>query len=221
MVSRVTVLAEGYVREEKEVMFASSTMVLIEDNGLRVLVDPGSNKDILIDALQKEALQPEDIDVIFVTHCHPDHMLNLRLFPRKKVCDGEYIYLDDKIEPYEEHIPGTMIQVIKTPGHSQEHCSLLVKTGAGNICIAGDVFWWNDKEEQKLDKDGLIFHEDKYAVDFEKLKESRKNLLDSSDYIIPGHGKTFKTSEILKESTFSASEFKVSRTENPLGSESR
>jgi len=219
MVSRVTVLAEGYVREDKEVLFASSTIVLIEDNGIKVLVDPGASKDILIDALQREALQPEDIDIIFLTHYHPDHMLNLKLFSKKRICDGTTIFLDDKEEAYEEHIPGTMIQVVKTPGHAVEHCSLIVKTGSGNVCISGDVFWWAEDEEQKLDKDSLIFHEDRFAADFEKLKESRKNLLDSSDFIIPGHGRTFKTSDVLKESTLTPSEFKVKRTENPMGQE--
>ena len=221
MVSRVTVLAEGYVREEKEVMFASSTIVLIEDSGVRVLVDPGANREVLLDALEKETLQPEDIDIIFLTHYHPDHTLNLKLFPRKRICDGTTVYLDDKEEPYEEYIPGTMVQVIKTPGHAIEHCSLMVKTGSGNVCVAGDTFWWEEKEEPKMDKDGLVFHEDKYANDFEKLKESRQNLLDSADYIIPGHGKTFKTSDILKESTFKASEFTVKDMDNPLGAESR
>jgi len=219
MVSKVTVLSEGYVREQTDVMFASSTIVLVEDNGIKILVDPGANRDVLIDALEKEALQPEDIDIIFLTHYHLDHILNLRLFPRKKIVDGTTVYLDDKEEPYEEFIPGTQVKVIKTPGHAPEHASLMVKTGAGNICIAGDVFWWADKEGSQMDKDSLLFHEDKFANDYERLKESRQNILDSADYVIPGHGKTFKISDVLNESTFKASEFKVSRTENALGKE--
>jgi glyoxylase-like metal-dependent hydrolase (beta-lactamase superfamily II) len=221
MVSRVTVLLEGYVREENGVTFASSTCTLIEDSGLKILVDPGANRDMLLDALEKETLKPEDIDMIFLTHYHPDHSLNLRLFPRKKILDGGTTYYDDKEEFYEENIPGTEITVVKTPGHAIEHCSLMVKTEKGRVCIAGDIFWWKDGEEQKLDHDSVIFHEDKYATDFEQLKESRKNLLDSSDYIIPGHGKTFKTSDILKESTFKPSEFTISKGDNPLGQESR
>jgi len=219
MVSRVTVLAEGYVREESGVMFASSTIVLIEDNGLRILVDPGANREDLIDALEKETLKPEDIDMVFLTHYHPDHTLNLRLFPRKKVLDGGTIYYDDKEELYEEIIPGTEITIVKTPGHTSEHCSLMLKTEKGRVCVAGDVFWWTEKEEQKMDQDSIIFHEDKYATDFEQLKESRKNLLDSCDYIIPGHGKTFKTTDILKESTFKPSEYVISKTDNPLSGE--
>jgi len=221
MVSRVTVLAEGYVREESGVMFASSTIVLIEDNGQKILVDPGANREVLLDALEKETLKPEDIDLIFLTHYHPDHTLNLRLFPRKKILDGGTVYYDDREELYEEVIPGTEISVVKTPGHTPEHCSLMVKTEKGRVCISGDVFWWTEKEEQKMDHDSMMFHEDKYATDFEQLKESRKNLLDSSDYIIPGHGKTFKTQDILKESTFKPSEFAISKTDNPLSQETR
>jgi glyoxylase-like metal-dependent hydrolase (beta-lactamase superfamily II) len=219
MVSRATVLTEGYVREEEGVIFASSTTVLIEDNGLKVLVDPGANREVLIDALEKETLKPEDIDLVFLTHYHPDHTLNLRLFPRKKVLDGGTIYYDDKEETYEETIPGTEITVIKTPGHTSEHCSLMLKTERGRVCVAGDLFWWAEKEEPKMDQDSVIFHEDKYATDFEQLRESRKEIIDSCDYIIPGHGRTFKTADVLRESTFKPSEFTVSRTEDSIPGE--
>jgi glyoxylase-like metal-dependent hydrolase (beta-lactamase superfamily II) len=35
-------------------------------------------------------------------------------------------------------------------------------------------------------------HRDPYVKDKEKLKESRKKILEIADYVIPGHGKMFK-----------------------------
>jgi len=83
------------------------------------------------------------------------------------------------------------MEIIQTPGHSPEHCSLVVPAEEGIYVIAGDVFWWADDEEQKIDvekKDDAHPAE----VNMQNLIESRKNILEVADYIIPGHGKTFK-----------------------------
>lgn len=190
--AEIKILIEGYAREEGDSLFASPTSVLIRDGGLNILVDSGANKEKLLEALTKEGLKPEDIDIVFLTHYHLDHILNIRLFPDKDILDSETIYSDDKEIEYSGNIPGTKIAIIKTPGHSDEHCSLLVETKKGNVVIAADVFWWMDSEEQKIDRESLIVHEDEYASNMEKLIESRKKILEIADYIIPGHGRMFK-----------------------------
>jgi len=40
-----------------------------------------------------------------------------------------------------------------------------------------------------------MMHEDEFATDIEKLKESRKKVLEIADWIIPGHGKMFKVNK--------------------------
>ncbi|MDI6807027.1 MAG: MBL fold metallo-hydrolase, partial [Candidatus Aenigmarchaeota archaeon] len=86
--TEVKVLIEGYATKER----ASPSTVLIEDSGLKILVDPGANKELLLNTLSKEGLKPEDIDLIFLTHYHLDHILNIRLFPDKDILDGNTIY---------------------------------------------------------------------------------------------------------------------------------
>lgn len=190
--TEVKILIEGYAREENGVLLASSTTVLVTDNGLNILVDPGANRKLLLEALGKQGLKPEDIDIVFLTHYHLDHILNIRLFTGKNIYDGDTIYSDDKEVEYSGNIPNTSVQVISTQGHASEHCSLLIETGKGKIVIAGDVFWWWDNEEQKTDKESLMKREDPYSVDKETLNESRRKLLEISDYIVPGHGKMFR-----------------------------
>jgi len=135
------ILVQGYAREQNGIWFASPSTVLIKDQGLNILADPGSNKNLLLKALEKENLAPEDIDLVFLTHHHLDHSLNIRLFPEKDICDGSTINTGDKIVEYSGRIPGTSIQVIPTPGHTPDHFSLLVKTKKGRVVVAGDVFW--------------------------------------------------------------------------------
>ncbi|MCX6710727.1 MAG: hypothetical protein NTZ02_01410 [Candidatus Woesearchaeota archaeon] len=49
--SEIKILIEGYAKEEKTGWKASSTTVLIKDNGLNILVDPGLNRELLLKAL--------------------------------------------------------------------------------------------------------------------------------------------------------------------------
>ena len=81
------ILVQGYVYKKDKALFASPTTTLIKENGLKILVDPGANKDKLLEALSLEGLKPEDIDMIFLTHYHLDHTINIRLFPGKDILD--------------------------------------------------------------------------------------------------------------------------------------
>jgi len=190
--AEVIVLIEGYAKKTGGIMLASPATVLVKDSGLNILIDPGANEKKLLAALAKEKVKPKDIDFVFLTHYHPDHILNIRLFPGKDILDGDTIYRGDKEIGFANKIPGTSILVIPTPGHAHEHASLIVKTKGGKVCVAGDLFWWADDVKQKIDRASLISLEDPYEKNHEQLIESRKKILAMADWIIPGHGKPFK-----------------------------
>jgi glyoxylase-like metal-dependent hydrolase (beta-lactamase superfamily II) len=191
--AEVKVLIKGYVREEGDIEFVSSTTVLIQEKDINIIVDPGMNRQLLLDSLKKENLTPNDINYVVLTHYHLDHSLLAGIFENAKVLDNSNIHTwDGKIEEHTGKIPGTDIELINTPGHDPFHCTVLVKTEKGIIAIAADVFWWADEEEQKTDTENLINREDPYVKNKEKLTESRKKVLELADYVIPGHGKMFK-----------------------------
>jgi len=190
--AEVDVLVEGYAKKAGDGWKASSTVTLVKDSGVNVLVDPGVNEELLLKALSDKGMKTDDIDLIFITHYHPDHLLNVRLFPKTDVLDGDIIYRGDDEIPFSEKIPNTNIQVIETPGHAHEHASLLVETEKGKICIAGDLWWWTDEQEQKTDRESLLSLKDPFVKNEKDLREWREKILDMADYIIPGHGKMFK-----------------------------
>jgi len=191
--SIVKILIEGYARPGKNDNYiASSATILIEDSDKKILVDPGCNRELLVQSLNKNNLRPKDIDIIFLTHYHPDHIINIRLFPEHDIYDGNIIYHNDEEIEFVEKIPGTNIEIIETPGHANEHASLLVFTDEGRYAIAGDIFWWEDEQEQNIDYESLINLEDQFVKDEQKLKNSREKILKIADFIIPGHGKMFK-----------------------------
>jgi len=192
--AKIKILVKGYAKEVDREEFASSTTTLIQDADLNIVVDPGMDRKLLVSALKKENLSLNQIDYVILTHTHLDHSLLAGIFENAKILDNNDIYFfDGKIGEHEGKVPNTEIQIIKTPGHDQFHCSVFVNTeDLGRIIIAGDVFWWADNESQKTDKQSLLEHKDPYVKDISALDESRKKILELADYIIPGHGKMFK-----------------------------
>ena len=190
---KVHILIEGYAFPNEDGTYtASPTTSLIETEGKKILIDPGTNKEKLLKELSDLDLQPNEIDFIYLTHYHPDHFLNICLFPDKDVYDGTTLWRKDQELFHKEFIPGTHIVILSTPGHSAEHTSLLVETEEGMQCIAQDVFWWEDGKQDSDSEQSLLDLEDPFASDKSALLESRKLVLEKADWIIPGHGKMFQ-----------------------------
>jgi glyoxylase-like metal-dependent hydrolase (beta-lactamase superfamily II) len=189
---KVKILICGKALREGEERVTSTT-VLVKANNFNLIVDPGMNRNLLLESLKKENLKPSDIDYVFLSHYHMDHSLLTGIFENSQVLYTEDIYsFNGKISEREGNLLGEEIKIVKTPGHNSDCRTMLVKTGQGVIAIAEDVFWWWDDEEQKTDFNSLMEHKDEFATDNEKLRESRKLVLEKADYIIPGHGKMFK-----------------------------
>lgn len=191
---KVKILVEGYVKEENEVEYASSSATLLQENNVNVVVDPGMDRQLLLRSLKAESLTPENIDYVVLTHTHLDHCFLVGIFENARVVDNESVYSSDgKIVSHNSKIPGTSIEMIKTPGHDQFHCSVLANTEEyGKVAIVGDVLWWRTGEVQRIDTEKLINRADPYVKNESQLIESRKKILETADYIIPGHGKMFK-----------------------------
>ncbi|MFH1832736.1 MAG: MBL fold metallo-hydrolase [Candidatus Levyibacteriota bacterium] len=188
--NKVKVLIEGYAREIKGGWVASSTVTFIESNGKKIIADPGCNKKKLAEALEKEGIKTGDIDYVFLSHNHSDHVFLAALFENTKRVDELYIYSGDIITEHNGIIPDTDLKIILTPGHMEEHCSLVIPSPKGTYVVAGDVFWWYENEKQKviIDKPD----NDPEHMNLQKLITSRKKILEIADYVIPGHGKMFK-----------------------------
>jgi len=191
--AEISVLTEGYVIDSAGGGYRSSpSSVLIEDGGKRVLVDPGADRGGLLSGLSERGLRPDEIDLIFVTHPHLDHILNICLFPGTEVCDLTFVYREDEEIPYEKFVPSTGIEVLPTPGHSPDHASLLVPVGEETWLVAGDLFWWKDGAIQRTDPESLLALDDELAYDLAALRASRAKALERADLVIPGHGKIFR-----------------------------
>jgi glyoxylase-like metal-dependent hydrolase (beta-lactamase superfamily II) len=186
--TEVKILVEGYESVDSKEEIACSTISLIRDKNVIMVVDPGTVKDhrILVNALRREGLTIDDVNFVGITHSHMDHYRNIGLFPKAKAVDYWGIWDKDKNEEWDgsDIQFSDSIRIVKLPGHTYDSIVFLVKTKQGTVAICGDVFW---KENHPKD--------DPYATDNKKLEESRKKLLQMADWIIPGHGKMFKVSK--------------------------
>ena len=188
------ILSEGYDAREPRGWRASPTTVLMRDGGNLLLADPGSNPQRLRAALAAAGIAPDAIDLIFLTHCHPDHFLNIRLFPDTPVMDSYAVNEHDLVRPHRGRLPdGYTCTLLPTPGHSPDHCALLIPTEQGMVAVAGDAIWWCNGEEQNCDRATILGKRDPFAVDRAQLRASREALLAAADLIIPGHGRPFAT----------------------------
>lgn len=184
----IDILIEGYATVTDTGWVASGTTTLITtDDGVKIIVDPGANRQLLLQKLKDRGLKVENIDYVFLTHLHLDHSLLMGIFPSAKVINHEGITSGDKGELVPALIPKTDISVIKTPGHEYAGASLLIPTKEGTVGVVGDVFWF-EGSEQVLD----VNAPDDFATDMEVLKKSREEVLELCDWIVPGHGKMMK-----------------------------
>lgn len=201
--NKFQILVEGYAKPSKDgkSFFASCTSTLIQNNDKNILVDPGADKAKLIDGLKQLDLKIQDIDILFLTHWHPDHFLNIQLFPNVDIIDSTTIWKNtgEEIFPNDgsviDRIQGTDVKVIATPGHREEHVSLLFEDDdKGLICVAQDVFWWEDGDQPDSPTvEQLMNIEDPYLANSDELQKSRELVLNSGcKWIIPGHGTIFK-----------------------------
>ena len=184
--NQVDILIQGYNKNDVDPEEFASTTTLIRTGEHNIVTDPGTHKsvDTYINALEKYGLTLDDIDYVFLTHDHLDHVRDVALFPNATVINRWGFHKGDEHPEQEDEefevFPG--ITRVAAPGHATSESVLFVDTKIGKVCVAGDVFWYADFGPEK----------DPYVLNEKELQASRKMVLERADYIIPGHDKMVK-----------------------------
>jgi glyoxylase-like metal-dependent hydrolase (beta-lactamase superfamily II) len=193
--NKVIILSDGYVKPIAGKEFlpgvktdgarkVASTVALVQGKDTTLIVDPGmvANKSLIKNSLKKHNVTIDAVTHIFISHHHPDHTVNIGLFPNAEVIDFWARYKNDVWEDHPDNYeisPG--ITVIKTPGHTKEDASLIVKTAKG--VYAFTHLWWFQDMSPKVDP---------LAWDQSEIEKHREKILEIADWIVPGHGEMFK-----------------------------
>jgi len=168
-----------------------------------VLIDPGFSNQLpaLLKDIEKDGINPQDIDIITNTHLHPDHFMGDE---NAKKATGAKIYLHPrhqefldfslnkiavmlgfsglKLKPdeiFEDNKLSTgdlELEFIHSPGHSPDSICFYSKQGKFLVC--GDVVF--DRNTGRVDMP---------SGSGEELKESIERLAKLTDieYLLPGH----------------------------------
>ena len=176
----VHLLHAGYTGER-----TASSVVLVRDGDALIVADPGMvrSRSLILDSLRKLDVAPEAVTHVFLSHHHPDHTMNVALFPNAEVVDFWARYKDDLWldMPGDGYRLSPKAQLWLTPGHTQEDASLIVEADDGVYAMTH--CWWHGDRTPEIDP---------YCRDQAVLAGSRKRLLEAADVVVPGHGAPFR-----------------------------
>ena len=180
------------------------------DGNKRILIDPGHYHLFghVEDNLSRLSLSRQDIDVLIITHCHPDHAEGIKIFLDTSTLTAIHTAEMDFIKEVAPHygealgvsnfepdiliqegdlkIGNVTLQVIHTPGHSPGSISL----------------YWPDKKA--LFTGDVVFNQGIGRTDLpggngKILKESIKRISRLEvTYLLPGHGEIVSGSDPVK-----------------------
>ena len=180
----VDVLHSGYIRENGARV--GSSISLVTDGDAVIVVDPGmvATRGHILDPLAALGFEADAVTHVFLSHHHPDHTMNVALFPNAEVIDFWARYRDDL---WLDHggdgwrmTPKTQLWL--TPGHSDEDASLIVDAVDGVYALTH--LWWRSDRTPVVDP----YSPDQALCDFH-----RGRVLEIADIVIPGHGEPFRT----------------------------
>jgi glyoxylase-like metal-dependent hydrolase (beta-lactamase superfamily II) len=165
-----------------------STCSLITDGAAVIVVDPGlaPSQEAILGPLREAGFGADAVTDVVISHHHPDHALNVALFPNARVHDHWAVYdfsgRWDDVE-CEGRAISPSVSLIRTPGHTEEDLSTVALTEDGTVVCTH--LWWTDAGPA----------EDPYAPDPAVLHASRRRVLELADLIVPGHGEPFAPSD--------------------------
>jgi glyoxylase-like metal-dependent hydrolase (beta-lactamase superfamily II) len=146
---------------------------LLWDTGHAMTTPNVAPKESIVDQLAKLSLKPDQIKFVGISHYHGDHTGQVASFPKATLLIGKaewdaitspkpaegvnfkpfesWIKGESKVEPQasDKDVFGDgSVIVLRTPGHTPGHQSLLVKLPqSGNVIISGDAVHFHENYE--------------------------------------------------------------------------
>ena len=175
----VHLIHAGYADER-----VGSSISLVRDGDALIVADPGmvARRSLILDPLAALGVDPAAVTHVFLSHHHPDHTVNIALFPNAEVVDFWARYRDDLWLDHEGdgYALSPHARLWLTPGHTEEDASLIVEADDGVYALTH--LWW--KTDRTPDVDPL-------AADQSAIVSGRTRVLAVADVVIPGHGAPF------------------------------
>ena len=176
----VHLLHAGYVGDR-----VGSSIVLVRDGDALIVADPGmvANRSRILDPLAALGVAPEAVTHVFLSHHHPDHTVNIALFPNAEVVDFWARYKDDLWLDHEGdgYRLSPNSQLWLTPGHTEEDATLVVTCRRRRLRDDPPVVAERPDAGRRPARLGPG-----------QDRAGRERVLAAADVVIPGHGGPFR-----------------------------
>jgi N-acyl homoserine lactone hydrolase len=197
----VDVLFYGFPGKANNTFLGWSTIALVKTAGKNILVDTGGAgaRPMLLQALKERGLEPHNIDCVFLSHLHFDHVANINVFPHAvfvlSQAEWEYANTHDDVFVYEGALPllrsfekkliqqdgeeiAPGVSCLHTPGHTPGCLSLVLSMPEGKWVIAGDAV--KNRQELRTGSVGITLAADISGESIRKVRGIARRVL-------PGH----------------------------------
>lgn len=165
----------------------ASTVSLVSAGDSLIVIDPGmvSSPKAILEPLELLGHESREVTDIVISHHHPDHTINIALFPNARVHDHWAIYRDDlwTARPAEGFVVADGVVLWETPGHTPQDITTVVTSGDETIALTH--LWWYESAP----------YDDPLATDPDALHRGRERVLEVATLIVPGHGDPFVPTE--------------------------
>jgi glyoxylase-like metal-dependent hydrolase (beta-lactamase superfamily II) len=142
MTAQLDVLTIGYVGSAGDRV--AGTVCLVRSGVAVIVVDPGmvSSRAKILDPLARLGVDVVDVTDVIISHHHPDHTVNIALFPAARVHDFQATYVDDEwIDHDDDFEVAPSVRLLATPGHTPQDVTTLVETAYGLVALTH--LWWS------------------------------------------------------------------------------
>ncbi len=198
----------------------TSDAMILFDTGLSPRAVPGllrsdplarfTEEDLLVHRLDLVGLEPDNVDMVVLSHLHFDHAGGAALFPKSEliVQKDEYSYAhypSSFFEPFyyrknfelpgyrwrlldgdTELLPG--VTILRSDGHTPGHQSLLVELPeSGPVILTGDACYWHEHADKER-VPGVVWNPTLALHSLRKLKTIARLV---RGQIFPGHDPIF------------------------------
>ena len=159
---------------------SSGNSTYISNASFSILIDIGVSAKAITDALLKIGSKPDEIDAIFITHEHTDHIKGVRIFASKfdipvyanKATMNELLK-DEKFKTSVEYrvmnksvdINGNIISAFSTPHDSVSSCGYRIETNDNRvITVCTDIGYVTEEIRNALNGADIILFESNHET---------------------------------------------------------
>jgi N-acyl homoserine lactone hydrolase len=197
------ILVPGFPGRSSRGFLGWSTIALIATEAGPVLFDTGGagDRQALLAALARRGIEPAGVAAVVLSHLHFDHVANVECFP-----GAEVVVHADELSYFEQQgaadpamplylVAGLRaharlkvvtgepelargVTLIRTPGHTAGHCSLVLATGRERVVLAQDAI----KVRSEIVAGGPAA-----AFSLPDARASVARILSLADLVVPGH----------------------------------